>query len=299
LYASGSGQVVFRKLLVPLDGSPLAERALASIELFRGAGAESVTVVRVLMRNEPETEAVTYLADVATRLRAEGFEVEICSPQGDVADEILAEAQRRDVDLIAMSTHGRSGLGRWVYGSVAEAVLARTPVPVVLTRAWHARDAPHGVPPRVLVPLDGSAFGESALSVAVPFASSPLAAEIVLLRVVLPARHLLTSWAPGVVYSELGTESDQEDAATYLHGVAERLAREEQVPASRIAVEVRVGLPAETIVDTANERGCALVAMATHGRSGISRAVLGSVTNAVLRLGSTPLLVVRPHTGGV
>jgi nucleotide-binding universal stress UspA family protein len=108
-----------------------------------------------------------------------------------------------------MATHGRSGLGRWVYGSVAESVLHGTTVPVLLARAGAEIPRAEAVR-RVLVPLDGSSFAEAALPPAATFASSSVDTELHLLQAVQPAQALFTTCAPGVLYSDLGVDADLE-----------------------------------------------------------------------------------------
>lgn len=148
-----------RKILVPLDGSPLAESALAdavdiavrhgaTLVLLRAAYATAlpavdpvdsqVTVVR---------EAETYLADVAARARAAGVtDVETSVWYAAATDAIIEAARMRDVDLIVMSTHGRTGLNRLMLGSVAESVLRATSTPILMLRA-HGAPAPAAMAP--------------------------------------------------------------------------------------------------------------------------------------------------------
>jgi nucleotide-binding universal stress UspA family protein len=284
----------FNTVLVPLDGSPLAERALLELELLRRAGATAVVLVRALDDDDDAAEAETYLREIADQLRGQELEVDTSVARGKADEVILAEVDRTQADVLAMATHGRSGLGRWLYGSVAERVFQHTRVPVLLTRAWKtdapAADASASI---VLVPLDGSSLAEAVLPVVGALATSPLAPELVLVRVVEPPQQRLTGWVPGVVYSEVGSEADQEQASDYLRAVAERLAREHGLDGSRITTEVRVGRSVETIVEVGRDRGCSLVCMTTRAQEGIGR-VVGTVTDGVLRGGTTPLLLVPP-----
>ncbi|HEX5416314.1 MAG TPA: universal stress protein, partial [Chloroflexota bacterium] len=150
-----------KEILVPLDGSKLAERALAIARDLAGALGARLTLLRVIAPNaageggEAQADAETYLRDVAKRLG--GSEVTADVRSGDAAPVILAEVEQRGIDLIAMSTHGRSGIGRWIYGSVADEVVRHAPVPVVLVPATSAlREWPTDRPPRLLVSLDFS-----------------------------------------------------------------------------------------------------------------------------------------------
>jgi nucleotide-binding universal stress UspA family protein len=300
------------RILVALDGSELAERALGyAVALARPTGSRLLLVRAVLGRPIPGVgtdagaeaavrEAEEYLEGVASRLAGEGIECEIAvpshglSPLGDEpARLILEEARRKDADLIAMMTHGRSGLGRWLYGSVAEGVLAQTPVPVLLVRGWQGvrEPATFGERPQLLVPLDGSGYAEQALPVATSLAEG-LSGELVLVRAV-PRPDL--PFAPDrLLASQLEEElrAGEAEARRYLDALADRLAREGR----RVRVEMRVGEPTPVISEVGRELGATLVVMTTLGETGLVRLVFGSVAAGVLRQGSVPLLLVRPRT---
>jgi nucleotide-binding universal stress UspA family protein len=183
---------MLRTILVPLDGSRLAERALE----YATAIAVPTGARLILMRAVAETEAwhaaERYLNDTAFGLRERGFDCFIATPVGSAADWIVAEAESREVDLVAMSTHGRTGPGRWLFGSIAESVVASSPVPVLVERAWQRirREPRLTERPTLLVPLDGSAFAESALEPAGRLAND-LGGELVLLRVEARATDVL------------------------------------------------------------------------------------------------------------
>jgi nucleotide-binding universal stress UspA family protein len=285
----------FTNVLVPLDGSELAERALPALELLHRAGAERVWLVRVLDQQDDEADASEYLATLASRLRGGGVVVETIVARGEPAEAILTQARQVQADVLVMATHGRSGLGRMLYGSVAGSVLERTPVPVLLNRAWESQVVPSGDgAQRLLVPLDGSKRGEAVLPVVAQVATSPLEAEVVLLRVVEPPQQRLTGWVPGVVYSDVGSEAEQAEAQAYLEAVGRRLADEYGLSGPRIEDDVRVGRSIDAILDAARVHRCTLVCMVTRAQSGLGGMIVGTVTDGVLRRGSNPLLLVRP-----
>ena len=136
----------FRKILVPLDGSECAENILPKVEKLASDLKASVALLRVAYAHtfpgvdttEAEVkvvrEAEEYLRKVEERLKAKGFSVDSHVRYGMEAEEILDHAAQEDIDLIAMSTHGRSGVGRWLLGSVAEKVLRHCPKPIFLVR---------------------------------------------------------------------------------------------------------------------------------------------------------------------
>jgi nucleotide-binding universal stress UspA family protein len=288
--------VAFTKVLVPLDGSELAEHALSAIDLLVRAGCRRVALVRVPDADNKTSEAEQYLSQVAERLSGRNLEIETSTPHGEPAEAIVAEVARLEADVLAMATHGRSGLGRVLFGSVAASVLQRAPVPVLVTRAWERPPATRSADDveRVLVPLDGSDLAEAVLPVVGALASSSLAAELTLLRVIEPPHDMMTGWVPGAVFSDIGTEAEQAEALTYLRGLADQLQRQHGVADSKIDVDVRVGQSTDTILEAIREHRCTLVCMVTHAQRGLGRVIVGSVTDGVLKGGATPLLLVRP-----
>jgi nucleotide-binding universal stress UspA family protein len=286
---------MLKKILVPLDGSELAERALGFATALSIPTAAHLVLVRAVTTHPlPGTdaagrqmhalaEAEAYLGQVAAGLAARGFVVETATPYGErPAEWILEEADIRKVDVIAMTTHGRTGPGRWLFGSVAEEVVSRAPIPVLLHRAWDSKQRQLLLEdrPRLLVPLDTSTFAEMALQVGAALADD-LGGELVLVSVETTAPDRATG--PSVNLNE------------YLQGVGSAL--EERWPQLVSSSLVEFGDPAVGIAAAAERTRAALVVMATHGRTGIARAALGSVSGQVLEHGSTPLLLVHPSPG--
>jgi len=145
---------MYKRALIPLDGSAVAESILPFILEIAGPLDMQVTLVRVIVPSPPVAiegavavddgeklceEAETYLAAAASELRAKGLRVTTTVRRGEPVDEILTAAGEADADLIAMTTHGRSGLSRLVFGSIAAAVLARAEVPVFMMRQTAAQ----------------------------------------------------------------------------------------------------------------------------------------------------------------
>jgi nucleotide-binding universal stress UspA family protein len=191
-----------------------------------------------------------------------------------------------------MTTHGRSGLGRWLYGSVAEAVLSNSTIPVLLVRAGLASTDLRDVSgkPRLLVPLDGSPTAEQALPVAASLARV-LDAEIVLVRIVPSAPASITheSLRLGNVRAPRPSDAYEREAETYLRDVAQRLEAE----GLSVATAVGDDHPPTGIATAGEQLGAALIIMATHGRTGLGRFVLGSVAHDVLRQATRPILLIR------
>src|SRR6266542_5385338 len=300
---------MFRTLLVPLDGSELAERALPYAATLASAAGGKLVLVRVALAPAPATldganwaqeqsqavaEAELYLAKVATKLSTR-VPVETSVPYGRAGHCILESIIDNAADAVVMATHGRTGLQHLLVGSVAEAVIAGSQVPVFVT---HAR--PGEIPPapfalaraRVVVPLDGSEFATAALSTAVELVGSE--GELVLVSVVEPPDEVIRDEIGRIrVYLDQQEEALTRDARDYLHFTATQLV--EKNPGMHVSVEVRMGEAAAGVIAAAVDRGADLVVMASHGRTGIPRAVFGSVTGAVLRDGFAPVLVVHPR----
>jgi nucleotide-binding universal stress UspA family protein len=274
-------------ILIPLDGSRLAAQVLPYAgRLARAAGARLV-LLRVApplgwgRHPHPEREALAELHLVAGKLTAEGLAVETAIYHGhaeEVGRAIIEAGREQRADLIAMSSHGRGGLGPWICGSVAQQVLRQAGVPVLLVPAASEHAWPDDRPLHILVPFDGSRLAETALGPAREIADT-LGGHLVLLRVSDPP-HEATAFGP---------ESGVAEARAYLDTVARSVWR--AVPPE---VHVAVGSPASTIAKFVSEQRVDLVAMATHGRSGLARLVMGSVATGTLQRLAVPLLLIRP-----
>ena len=294
-------------ILVPLDGSALAEQALPFAEALAATSgsplvllyASYVPMVFGIDSSEAQVQelavAEAYLRKIVPRLRRRGLVVETCAPYGLAGQAIAREASTRRAWLIAMSTHGRGMLGRLLSGGVAAEVVRRATVPVLLVRAWHAGDARSRliIGKTIVVPLDGSALAETALPVAQALAAS-LGGPLLLVRAVPPADPVLTPDGMAVaLFTEDRTVAERE-ANEYLAPLAARLAD----AGNAVQALVRFGKPAEVIRAVAEEHGAALTVLATHGRTGLDRLLLGSVAEAVVRHGATPVLLVPPSATG-
>jgi nucleotide-binding universal stress UspA family protein len=278
-------------IFVPLDGSTLAEQALPYAEDVAERTSARIVLSRVLPASVQPAEddlacrdaARAYLQTVAARLVAKGLDVTSLSPRGDPAGVIVEQVHSTRADLVVMATHGRSGPGRRLYGSVTDQVLRTARVPVLVVPPGSA-----GPIPRILVALDGSSLSEVALGPAEDLAIS-LGASIVLLQIIKFPPYALFADSSAYVAA---FEPDVELAAAqdYLEGVAARL----RLKVGDVRVRAELGQPNLAIADIARQEHAGLIAMATHGRSGLARLVLGSVATGTLQHSRVPLLLVRP-----
>jgi nucleotide-binding universal stress UspA family protein len=225
-----------------------------------------------------------YLTLLKEKLTAGGCQVETELCAGTPADEILRVITRRDPALLVMSTHGRSGLNRWRYGSVASRLVREAPI-ATLVIGPHVLELPEqeAAIRRILVPLDGSALAEAALEPATTLARA-LDAQLVLARAVQWASQVYPSFDPIRLNQEL-----DDSAAAYLDEVRKRTERPAQTDVLR-------GYPADALIQCVAKAHIDLVVMTSHGRSGAARAILGSVADRMLQC-PAPVLLVRPSPG--
>jgi nucleotide-binding universal stress UspA family protein len=223
----------------------------------------------------------------AARLRELGLDAETHVYYDNPVPAILDASRRQHVDLIVLSTHGRSGLGRVIYGSVADDVLRHAEVPVLLVPSMLDHAWPTDRPLTVLVPLDGSTLSETAIESAGLLAEG-LGARLHLLQVLQPPTYPL--YGEGYVYIPFDDEAERANARQYLEEQAKKLAAR----GIEASIEVAVGSPDLVIARTAAEQQADVIAMATHGRGGLARLVLGSVATGTLRRAHVPLLLTRP-----
>lgn len=296
------------RILVPLDGSDLAEQALpcammlarglpADVDLFRAISispdlddvlGHALHDVEAHM-GQLEAEAKEYLGQVAGRMRRSGLVVRTVVRRGPASESIVEYAEQMDMKFIVMFTHGYSGISRWRHGSVAERVLQSASVPVLMVCAKDCEGVPEAAMTcqRIVVPLDGSAMAEQALPPATSIAQA-LDAEIVLFRI--PIVQIPGVFTDGWYVNLEGTyETADRIAEEYLDNVADGL----QAQGVKVATAIRMGSVAGAILEYAEGNNIDLIAMCTHGRTGLARWALGSVADRVLRARSTPLLLVR------
>lgn len=297
---------MYRQILVPLDGSLFAEAALPfalSASRRTGAPVHLIAVHEAIPSfayDEWESAArewtEQYLDNAAERAseRGAGGDVTTKLRRGPVAEEIEAEAEEVRADLVVMATHGRGMLSRTWLGSVADAFLHVTDRPVLLIRPDEGGKEPPDEPTvsQILVPLDGSDFAEDALAHATELGAL-YDAEYHLVRVVPYAVDIANPYLPHTVQVNRAiVEEAKSAAAEYLEARADRLRARGQRVTTAVVVDAQ---PGTGILREVEASGSDFVAMATHGRSGLTRAILGSASDKVLRGTHTPLLLHRPE----
>ena len=311
---------MYTRILTPLDGSEVSEhvlpyaRALASslsipMTLLMAIEQDHPTISQalnpVLHHHEMEDHRIGhaegYLASVTSRLQGAGVQVETLVPRGDPTTAIVEEAAKDPGVLIAMASHGRSGLARWWMGSVADKVLHMAGNPLLLVRSRSDAQTNFDVAPqRLVVPVDGSELAEQILPHVVYLATA-LGVPVELVRITMSEAEYYQAMSmglrvlpPTLPSFQSFSETMDGEAWEYLTDVGHRLSRQ---GLTSIEESVLHGSPADSIVDLATAGDHNLVVMTTHGRSGVGRMVLGSVAERVVRQSGGPVLLVRAHHG--
>jgi nucleotide-binding universal stress UspA family protein len=298
---------MFKKILIPLDGSSQAENALRpGLWLAQQSGAEVILLRAPVYKEAPSKAAAVFdflrpeLTREETRLQAERYLKSVRQMQmggdtplrllvqgADAAAAIVDVAAAEGVDLIVMSTHGRTGLRRWLLGSVTEKVVRAADRPLLVVRSA-------AIPTKIVITLDGSPLAERALAPALALARCWQTA-VTLLRVIEPADD-----------AELPTPGLPPDKATAVREKVLALARQEaqeylrdaaaaqQPPQATEALETAAapGLIAETILDYAQQNGIDLIALSSHGQHPEARWAYGSVAEKLIHGSDGAVLII-------
>jgi len=296
---------MFDHILVPLDGSPLAEIVLPHLVLLSRINGARISLMRVLDPNHQQNitrkvdpfewqlhkaEANAYLVDIAARLGGAGVQVETILEEGRAADMILEYATEQGISLILLSSHGESGLTGWNVSSVVQKIILRARTSVMVVRAY--REAPADLYAlqykKILLPLDESARAEVAIPVAAAIAretGAGLLAVHVVQKPIMPRRTPLD--AEDIEVTNRVVERNRQEAERYL----------DQLPA-RIGMPIETRLmidenPISTLHRLTEQEDFQLTILSAHGYSGDTRWPFGSLVISFLAYGSTPLLVVQ------
>ena len=263
------------RILLPVDGSAAAETILGVVLPLGERKPLHLELLSVIDDESVRASAESYLAKAEEALKHSGIDVRVENRKGTPASTIVAHAIATKPDLIAMTTHGRTGLNRLLMGSVTEEVLRHAPAPLVVSRPGSRMEGWHHV-----VALDGSTRAESILDDIVP-----------LTRLLGATLHLLhVESRLGTVESHLGIRGPGGwDAPSYLA----RMSSYATALGVSVTTAQRQGGAAAEILRYAADVRAGLIAIATHGRSGLERVVMGSVAEEVLRRSSCPLVLRR------
>lgn len=307
--------VAYYSILVPLDGSPSAEQSLPlalSIANRAGACLDIVRVEGLYALQDPHSCWLPYNAaeDAAFRKKEEAYVEAIVKRLrtmasgpvtsallgGLVEEAILGRIRAKHVDLVVMMTHARSPMSRFLLGSVAVELVRLGQVPVLLVRPRESMQDLGAVTilRRILIPLDGSELAEQVLEPAIALGCL-MGAEFILIRAIEPGEGcngLVLSTQPSVI----GTPDEERKREA--HAYLDRVADEMQAKGLHVETQVAVGAAAAAVLDAVRDQKIDLIALATHGRGGLKRLLMGSVAGEILRGTFTPVLAYRPVAGG-
>jgi nucleotide-binding universal stress UspA family protein len=296
---------MYTRMLVPLDGSKVAEQVLPyarflakslgiPTELLGVVDPETLVAFANPAQGRPldtlvaETMSRSAIYLETTARSFQGAQVKSSVAKGKPEDEVIERAAADKNTLIVMATHGRSGLQRWLLGSVADKVLHGATNHLLLIRASDQGKTDGEAPLKtVIVPLDGSPLAEQALPVVVDLAKT-MDLQVVLVRAyALPPTISAEDYG---YYSAELLDHLESEARDYLQGKINEI---KQKGIATVTSVVNTGYGAEEIITLARNTPDNLIAMCTHGRSGIQRTVLGSVTDRVVRHSGDPVLIVQ------
>jgi nucleotide-binding universal stress UspA family protein len=296
---------MFKNILVPLDGSRMAEAALPAAAFLAAKFNALVTLVHVVERNAPReihgephlinaAEAEVYLGDTAQRAFPAGVRIDLhvhAAEVDNVAESIVAHAAELDHDMIVMCSHGRGRALHLFLGSIAQEVISKGSHPVLVTRPDKSKGIPEFYCRSLLLPLDGDEDHAQALPVSKELAR--VCGAIIHLAVAIPGfgdlsgQSAVTSrFLPGTISKIL--EISVENADVYLQEKLKELRKE----GFEGSAHVLRGDPATVIYDSAQQLQIDLIVMATHGKSGMEAFWSGSVTNKMSSISSIPLLLI-------
>ena len=317
---------MFKHVIVPLDGSRLAEGVLPYARALSSHLHAPITLVSAVDESDPTLSAIPasrpastgedttltnakasdhgqtvsalkeraqkYVDQVALTLAGGSVGVETTVVVGHPAQAIVQVAEEKEDSLIAMSTHGRTGLGRWLLGSVGDKVLHATGAPLLLVRGSDgspSEGSAHIL--EVLLPLDGSSEGEQALAPAVELAKA-IGLPLNIIRSVPLTSSYLGDLGGSEGFAGLDSvfEAAAQEADEYLRA---KTAQAKEMGVPQVTGTALQGFAASQIIDFATERKASITVMSTHGRSGVGRWLLGSVTDRVVRHSSEPVLIIR------
>lgn len=297
---------MFEHILVPLDGSHLAEAALPAARFLAQTLSARVTLLHVLERDAPveihgephltsENEAHAYLTDVAQRAFPVGMALEkhVHTPViTDVAESIVAHTAEHHADLVVMCVHGYGGMRSWLFGSIAQQVIAAGQIPTLVIQPLDSGEPADFQCRQVLVALDGNPEHEAGLPLATDLARVCGASVHLVMVIETPdtltgVRAAAARFLPATMSALL--DLDEDSGMSYLQKHIEAL------KASGLSVTATVsrGDPTQRIVEAADDVAADLIVLGTHGSKGFDAFWLGSVPPKIAHRSKVPLLLVR------
>jgi len=278
---------MFEKILIPLDGSKFAEQVFPPVVELAMAFDSEIILVEVCEPEETEFGQACrlYINNEAEKLKTslEGSATKVRTTvlEGKASEQILSYAEKSDINLIMISSHGRSGIAPWSLGGTASKVLHKVGVPLIIVRAKENSEESTKVKlfSHILIPLDGSEKSEVILPYVTEL-TKKLDSEVTLLQVIETGRHVHTIGGLGYIpYKDRDVNLVKTNAQRYLDGVSAKFAGTK----ATVEAEVQVGDAAREIIKLAVKKDFSLIAMSSHGRAGIEAWAHESITGKILQ----------------
>ena len=297
---------MFKKILVPLDGSENSELISGWVEGMAKLMGSKVMLLAVVdprsflrrgmkpseaerMENAFVKQAESYMENETQALNLSGIIVSSRVEVGNPSEVILETADSEEVDLIAMATHRSSAVARGMLGSVTDRVVRSSsrPVLTIRPRARLTFDSTDSLPGLIIVPLDGSKRAESAIPVALDIAKV-CKAEVVFLEIIHVSYPVVTGIGMDLYGMEYGTTIYRREALAYL----DRFLEEAKKQGIKASAHAPIGNPAHRIVELSEDRKDSIIVMTSRGMTGVGRMLLGSVADKVVRNALQPVILV-------
>jgi nucleotide-binding universal stress UspA family protein len=292
--------MAYKKILVPLDGSEIAEKALPyvkSIAKLKNSNVILFAVSLAIFVDRRDRLFASYLEVSAKELNKEGIKATTATSYGDVAEEIVKYANNNKIDLVVMATHGYSRAKRWLFGSVTQKVLYGTEIPVLLIKSKSPKVS--GEFNRILVPVDGSPFSEATLPY-VEELTKKTNKEVLLLHICEPpvvpsygSQPINPTWKK---YRDNMWDETEKLSKNYLNKTMAVMNKKGIKKVKSRVIKAQSGEVAKTIMQISKEEDIDLIVIATQGRTGVRGWVYGSVANKIVEEFSQPVLLIRPAT---
>jgi nucleotide-binding universal stress UspA family protein len=290
---------MWKKILVPLDGSDLAELALPYAQEIASTFNSELILLYV---SEPADEEhlhmhELYLEKLATQMKKVVKRVGPVVISGKPVDEIVKYTEKNDIRLIIMASHGSSGIIPWAAGGMASKVIDAIGVPLLLIKETKRRKTKEKhLISRILLPLDGSEAGEAAIT-RVRELRSRLKAEVTLLGVVPTGQHIRTvGGLDYILFPEQEMEAYRAEAREYLEKVYKRMQRGKKAK-GELTIAISSGEVTKEILNYAQKKRASLIAISSHGHSGMTKWVFGSTAQKIIQDSPIPVLVVKAAPG--
>jgi nucleotide-binding universal stress UspA family protein len=289
--------MAYNNILVPLDGSDIAEKALPYAKAIAKLKNSNLTLYAVSLSifvDKRDRLFTSYLEVNAGELNAEGINTTTAIGNGDTAEQIIKYADENKFDLIVMATHGYSGAKRWMFGSVTQKVLYGTSIPVLLVKGKSSESVTDFN--KILVPVDGSPFSESTFPYVIELTENT-DKEVLLLHICEPpvvpsygSRPINEKWAR---YRDEMWEEVEKLSEMYMEKITADMTSK-GIKARSMIVKALTGEVAKTIMQVKKDENIDLTIIATQGRTGVNRLVYGNVVNKIVEEGSKPIMLIRP-----